>query len=82
MKDTINQLTEELGNDMNKWHWGDYHKLHVDHLAGRDLFDPLSAPPFRYDGDRNTLNAAGGSKENLIMKLIEKSNLALQSVLS
>ncbi|MFX0197468.1 MAG: penicillin acylase family protein [Candidatus Hodarchaeota archaeon] len=63
MKDTIKQLTEEFGSDMKKWLWGDYHKLHVDHLAGRDLFGPLSALPFRYDGDANTLNAAGGSKK-------------------
>ncbi|MFQ6125211.1 MAG: penicillin acylase family protein [Candidatus Heimdallarchaeota archaeon] len=63
MKNTIKQLTEDFGSDMKKWLWGDYHKLHVDHLAGRDLFGPLSAPPFRYDGDANTLNAAGGSKK-------------------
>jgi len=58
LKGTIKQLTERFSSDLNKWKWGNLHKLTLTHPFSSVNKDAkvLNIGPFKRGGDRNTLN--------------------------
>ncbi|MFW9995780.1 MAG: penicillin acylase family protein [Candidatus Odinarchaeota archaeon] len=57
MRDAVKNLAQYMGSDVEKWYWGDFHKLEIKHLSG---IKPFNAPLYRWEGDELTLNAASG----------------------
>ena len=58
LKKTIIHLTERFSSDLNKWKWGNLHKLTLTHPFSSVNEDAkaLNIGPFKRGGDRNTLN--------------------------
>ena len=54
---TVKHLSAILGNEMDFWQYGAYHKLHIRHIAG---IEPLGLPPVAAMGSNRTINVASG----------------------
>jgi penicillin amidase len=54
---TFQQLTDELGDDVSKWTYGQVHKTTVRHITG---LEPLGLEAFGSMGSNRTVNVAGG----------------------
>ena len=60
LQSTIDFLTKRISPDINRWHWGNLHKLTLVHpfsLANEDA-KALNIGPFKFGGDGNTLASA------------------------
>ncbi|UCG03261.1 MAG: penicillin acylase family protein [Candidatus Heimdallarchaeota archaeon] len=53
----IEDLEEILGSDVSEWKWGEYHRMHFNHLGGIPAF---SAGNYPHDGSSYTPLLAGG----------------------
>ena len=58
LRETLEELTQRLGTDMNQWHWGRLHTLTLRHPFDRSkILAPLfSIGPFPSSGDGVTVN--------------------------
>jgi penicillin amidase len=60
--DAFEEIEEELGtSNIEKWVWGDFHRLYVDHTAGLDALS-ANSDGYPWDGSDHTLNAAYGGE--------------------
>jgi penicillin amidase len=64
LRDSVDWLTEELGQDMNAWRWGDLHTAtFVNQPLGQSGIAPIEAlfnrGPFEVDGALATVNNTG-----------------------
>lgn len=57
--ETIKKLTEELGSNPENWHWGEIHKLSINHPMGSskmlNVFFNLNRGPFEIGGSFHTV---------------------------
>ncbi|KXA89384.1 hypothetical protein AKJ61_03025 [candidate division MSBL1 archaeon SCGC-AAA259B11] len=58
-KEAIDFLSEDFGEDINKWKWGEVNKYYFEHLTRLQAF---SRGPYPASGGRNTLKVAPSSK--------------------
>jgi len=62
LTNAVTMLTEQLGEDMDEWHWGKLHTTRPIHtLSGvfPDLAETLNPPSVSLGGDSDTVQAAG-----------------------
>ena len=59
---TIQQLTNTYGSNVNTWQWGKFHVLEVDHQLGGEL----SLKPLPRDGSAYTIAAAGSNSQGIV----------------
>ncbi len=57
---TMNELTEQLGPDLDQWQWQDFQSISFDHILGEeDLLKPFfNRGPYPYGGDNETVGRA------------------------
>jgi penicillin amidase len=55
----VRSLQEDYGGDPAGWHWGDHHRLHIEHLLGAD---PLNRTGQPMAGGDMTINAQGAGE--------------------
>ncbi len=74
---SITSLRNELGDDMIEWKWGSIHQIDIEYLMG--VIPQFSIPKYPADGDRYTINVAGGHDVHAgpsMRMVIDFSNLA------
>jgi penicillin amidase len=60
LESTVDSLTARYGWTVDRWRWGDHHRLQFRHLTGSSAMKPLWRGPFAYPGFRNTISPAEG----------------------
>ncbi|MHA2497151.1 MAG: penicillin acylase family protein [Candidatus Hodarchaeales archaeon] len=67
--DAFEEMEEQFEtSNIEKWIWGEYNLLHVDHLAGIDALS-ANSDGYSWDGSDRTLNAAfGGERDDYAVK--------------
>ncbi|MHA1279130.1 MAG: penicillin acylase family protein [Candidatus Helarchaeota archaeon] len=74
---SIASLRNELGDDITNWKWGSIHQIDIEYLMG--VIPQFSIPKYPADGDRWTINVAGGHDVHAgpsMRMVIDFSNLA------
>ena len=69
LKDAVEKLETELGEETSKWGWGDYRPLLLKHPINRNIKEydteeyqeKLNLGPVTWGGDEQTINVAAGS---------------------
>jgi penicillin G amidase len=57
LRETCAELQEALGDNLEEWHWGSIHRLHMNHALGRlDILKPLLGIDLSTPGDGMTIN--------------------------
>ena len=57
----VSFLRDKLGDDVRKWHWGDFHQIEFGHIFGQEkmLRPVFNFGPYPFGGDEHTINRAG-----------------------
>jgi penicillin amidase len=72
LRSAYGEIVHALGDDPDKWRWGDLHKIHFEHpllqLADNELAAQMTYPAYPRGGSGNTTNNTGFRPDDLVVR--------------